>query len=140
MATRDRSWPDIAIPPGETLAEEIAARGLSQSELARQMGRPVQAINEIINGKKEITAQTALDLERVLGISGQFWVRLDADYQYNKERIRRASAAKRTRVVQGLNPRSAGRRAHAGAGRQGRGYARRAAARVSSRSASKGKK
>jgi plasmid maintenance system antidote protein VapI len=49
-----------------TFAEEIEARGISQKELARLMGRPVNAINEIINGKKAITAGTALQLEMVM--------------------------------------------------------------------------
>ena len=52
MATRVDAYPDIAIPPGEYLAEEIGARGLSQKELAKRMGRPANAINEIINGKE----------------------------------------------------------------------------------------
>ena len=55
----ERVWPDIAIPPGETLAEELEARGLSQSELARRMGRPVQTVNEIVRGRKTITAAEA---------------------------------------------------------------------------------
>ena len=49
MVTRTETYPDIAIPPGEYLAEEIEARGMSQRELARRMGRPVNAINEIIS-------------------------------------------------------------------------------------------
>lgn len=68
MATRTQ-WPDIAIPPGETLADELQARGVSQSELARRMGRPVQAINEIIRGGKLITPETALQLEDPLSIT-----------------------------------------------------------------------
>ena len=39
MATRTDAYPDVAIPPGEYLAEEIEARGISQKELARRMGR-----------------------------------------------------------------------------------------------------
>ena len=53
---------DLAIPPGETLADEIAARGMSQTELATRLGRPVQVVNEIIHGKKAITDNTALGL------------------------------------------------------------------------------
>ena len=52
MATRTDAYPDVAIPPGEYLAEEIEARKISQKELARRMGRPVNAINEIINVHK----------------------------------------------------------------------------------------
>lgn len=48
MVTKTDAYPDVAIPPGEYLAEEIGARGISQKELARRMGRPLNAINEII--------------------------------------------------------------------------------------------
>jgi addiction module HigA family antidote len=99
MSTINRTWPDVAIPPGETLAEEIEARGMSQSELARQMNRPVQAINEIINGGKAITAETALQLEEVLGIPGSFWVRLEADYRYNKARLAGPKRMTKPRVL-----------------------------------------
>ena len=43
---------DLAIPPGETLADEIAARSMSQTELAARLGRPVQVVNEIIHGRR----------------------------------------------------------------------------------------
>jgi len=66
MATETDKYPDVAIHPGEYLAEEIEARGISQKELAKRMQRPVNAINEIINGKKTVTAETALQLEAVM--------------------------------------------------------------------------
>lgn len=90
MATKTSTYPDVAIPPGEYLAEEIAARGLSQKELARRMGRPVNAINEIVNGKKAITAATALQLESVMpDIPARFWLNLETDYQLTKALIKR---------------------------------------------------
>jgi HTH-type transcriptional regulator/antitoxin HigA len=94
MATRTEAYPDIAIPPGEYLAEEIEARGLSQKELARRMGRPVNAVNEIINGKKSITAVTALQLEAAMPeIPARFWLNLETDYQLTKAIINRRSTA-----------------------------------------------
>ena len=82
MATRTDAYPDVAIPPGEYLREEIEARGISQKELARRMGRPVNAINEIVNGKKAITAETAWQLELALPeIPARFWLNLETDYQ-----------------------------------------------------------
>ena len=79
-----------AIPPGEYLAEEIAARGVSQKELAQRMGRPANAINEIVNGKKEITAETALQLEDVMPeISARFWLKLETDYRLARALIKR---------------------------------------------------
>ena len=47
MVTKTSAYPNIAIPPGEFLLEEIEARGISQKELARHMERPLNAINEI---------------------------------------------------------------------------------------------
>ena len=85
MVTKTDAYPDIAIPPGECLSEEIEQRGISQKELARRMGRPLNAINEIINGKKAVTAQTALQLEEVIPeIPARFWLNLETDYQLTK--------------------------------------------------------
>ncbi len=85
MATRADAYPDVAIPPGEYLAEEIRERGLSQKELARRMGRPPNAINEIIRGKKAIRAETALQLEEVMPeIPARFWLNLESEYQLTK--------------------------------------------------------
>ncbi len=90
MATKTDTYPDVAIPPGEYLAEEIEARGLSQKELARRMGRPPNAINEIINGKKAITAETALQLEAVMPeLPARFWLNLETDYQLTKALTKR---------------------------------------------------
>lgn len=83
----ERLWPDVAIPPGEHLADTLRELRISQSELARRMGRPQQAINEIVRGRKEITPETAIQLERVTGVPGHIWVRLEADYQYNRARL-----------------------------------------------------
>ena len=76
-----RVYSDLAIPPGETLAEELEERGMTQRELAARLGRPPQVVNEIINGKKAITPDTAIGLAKVLGIEAQFWINLEADYQ-----------------------------------------------------------
>jgi HTH-type transcriptional regulator / antitoxin HigA len=85
MVTKTEAYPDVAIPPGEYLAEEIQVRGISQKELAKRMGRPLNAINEIINGKKTITAETALQLEEVMAeIPARFWLNLETDYQLTR--------------------------------------------------------
>jgi HTH-type transcriptional regulator/antitoxin HigA len=90
MVTRTDAYPDIAIPPGEYLAEEIEARGISQKELAKRMRRPLNAINEIIHGKKAITALTALQLEEAMPeIPARFWLNLETDYQLTKTLLSR---------------------------------------------------
>ena len=82
----ERAWPDIAIPPGELLAEELEARGMSQQDLARCMGRPAQMVNELIHGKKALTPETALGLEKVLGIPASFWANSESSYQLVRSR------------------------------------------------------
>ena len=72
---------DLPIPPGDILEEELEARGMTQKELAARLGRPPQAINEIIKGKKAITPETAIGLEKVLGINAKFWTNLESDYR-----------------------------------------------------------
>jgi len=92
MATSASVHPGLAIPPGETLSEELEARGMSQRQLALQIGRPPQVINEICRGKKAITADTALALEAALdGISAEFWLRLQADYELAVARLRKSA-------------------------------------------------
>lgn len=72
---------DLAIHAGEFLEETLEAIGMTQAELANRLGRPLQAINEIIKGKKSITSTTALELEDVLGIPSHIWIGLESEYQ-----------------------------------------------------------
>src|SRR6267378_5253943 len=87
MATEERVFSDLPIPPGELLTETLEALDLSQAELARRMDRPVQAINEIARGTKEITPETAIQLERVLGVPAHIWLGLETEYQHTKARL-----------------------------------------------------
>jgi HTH-type transcriptional regulator/antitoxin HigA len=86
MATNQEIYSDLAVPPGMYLTEVAEEMGMSQAELARRMGRPVQAISEIANGIKSITPDTALQLEQVLGVPAQVWTGLEAEYQLTKAR------------------------------------------------------
>lgn len=65
--------PDYVSPPGDTLAEVLTARTMTQSEFASRAGRTAKHINEIIGGKASITPETAIQFERVLGIPARFW-------------------------------------------------------------------
>lgn len=80
MASKER-WRDWAVSPGEILAEALAERGMSQSELARRMARPVKTINEIVQGKAAITPDTAIQLELSLGISAEIWNNLETSFR-----------------------------------------------------------
>jgi HTH-type transcriptional regulator / antitoxin HigA len=73
--------PDYAFHPGETLAETLEELGMSQKELAERAGRPLKTINEIVQGKTAITADTALQLERVTGVPASFWNNAQRNYE-----------------------------------------------------------
>lgn len=81
MATSQAVRSDLAVPPGEYLAEVVESLGMSQADLARRMGRPSQAINEIVLGKKAITPETALQLEKVTGVPAHIWTGLEDEYR-----------------------------------------------------------
>lgn len=64
-------------PPGEILLDEfLKPLGMSQVDAARQMGIPVNRLNEVIHSKRGITADTALRLARLLHTSPEFWMNL----------------------------------------------------------------
>ena len=73
-------------PAGHTILETLAALGMTQTELARRMKRPIKTINEIIHGKAAITAETAIQLEKVLRAPAHFWMALDTNYRLQKAR------------------------------------------------------
>lgn len=78
---RNQYLPDEVSPPGETLLETLEALGMTQAELAERMGRPKKTISEIINSKTAITPETALQLERALGIPAGFWNNRERQYR-----------------------------------------------------------
>ena len=89
--TRDPNWLGPAIPPGEMLLEEfLKPMAIGQVEAARQLGISLNRLNEIVLGKRGITADTALRLGRLLKTSPQFWMRLQADWDLH-EAIERAA-------------------------------------------------
>jgi len=91
--TRTPYRPDVAVPPGETLLETLVALGMTQADLARRIERPLKTINEIVQGKASITPDTAVQLERALGVPAAFWNNLEKNYQEGKARLRAKSQA-----------------------------------------------
>lgn len=81
MGTREQIHSDLAVPPGEFLAEVLDDFDMSQADLARRMGRPAQAVNEIVKGTKALTPETALQLEHVVGVPAHIWLGLEAEYR-----------------------------------------------------------
>lgn len=89
MAIDHSGWQrDWAVTPGEILQEALEERDMSQSELARRMGRPIKTINEIVRGKAAITPDTAIQLERALGVSATLWNNLETAYREHLARLR----------------------------------------------------
>ncbi|SQG89961.1 plasmid maintenance system antidote protein [Legionella pneumophila subsp. pascullei] len=75
------------IHPGEILLEEfLLPMGISQNKLANDIGVPPRRINEIVHGKRSITADTDLRLSRALGTSEGFWLGLQADYDLEEKK------------------------------------------------------
>ena len=72
--------PSEPVHPGTLLKEEIEYRGISQKQLAQQMGVSYSVLNEILNGKRPVSIEYALYLEAVLGIDAQLWIQMQADY------------------------------------------------------------
>src|SRR5690606_29349420 len=79
--------PDLVFPPGETLRELLDERGMTQADLAERMGRPRKTLNEIAQGKAQITPETALELETVLGVPAAVWTNLQSAYDRYKARL-----------------------------------------------------
>ncbi len=92
--TRDPDWLGPAISPGEMLLEEfLKPSGLGQVEAARRLGISLNRLNEIVLGKRGITADTALRLARLFKMSPQFWMRLQADWDLHQAIERQARRA-----------------------------------------------
>lgn len=76
----DKLYPPIH--PGEVLMEDfIEGFGITQHKLAVSIGVPPRRINEIVHGKRAITADTALRLGRYFGVEPQFWLNLQSRYE-----------------------------------------------------------
>ena len=84
---RSRSY--IATPPGATIKEQLHDRGMSQKEFAARMDMSEKHISKLINGEVQLTPETAVRLEMVLGVPAKFWNNLEAIY---REKIIKAEA------------------------------------------------
>lgn len=81
--------PYLPTHPGEALKEELEARNISQRKFAEMIGMPYTALNEIANGKRSVTAETALKIEAALDIEAVFWLNMQT--RYNMQTARRDS-------------------------------------------------
>ena len=69
------------VHPGEVLRDDLDELDMSAAELARRIEVPVNCITEILNGRRSVTADTALRLGRFFGTSGKFWLNLQKHYE-----------------------------------------------------------
>jgi HTH-type transcriptional regulator/antitoxin HigA len=77
--------PAEVFPPGEFIREELEARGWTQEDLAKIMGRPLQMVNELIGGKKQIMPETAMALAKAFGDDDAlYWMNLDNVYRLSR--------------------------------------------------------
>jgi addiction module HigA family antidote len=91
--TRDPAWLGPAVHPGEILLHEfLAPLALTQVEAARELGLSVNRLNEIVLGKRGVTADTALRLASRFGTTPRFWMHLQADWDLH-EALRKTDAA-----------------------------------------------
>jgi len=73
--------PARLVPPGSIICDELEARGWTEKDLADIMGRPEQAVSDIVRRAKSITLQTARELAGALGPSPAFWLNLETNYR-----------------------------------------------------------
>lgn len=79
--------PAEVFPPGEHLRDELTERGWTVTEFAEIIDRPIQAVSEILNAKKEITTETAISFSDALGTSAEFWLNLQMAYKLHLQRV-----------------------------------------------------
>ena len=89
-----------AVHPGEILRDELQALDLSASALSKALGVPVNRITAILNGRRGVTADTALRLARYFGTTPRVWLNLQQTYD-----LRRAEIAVGQRIAERVQPR-----------------------------------
>lgn len=88
--------PRPPIHPGEHLRIDLAEAGVSQRRLASAINVPANRISEIIQGKRSITAGTAIRLARVFGTTPQYWLNLQANYDLRKALLEEGDAIEKS--------------------------------------------
>ena len=96
--------PLYPIHPGEILADELAELNKSPAELARELHVPANRISQLVAGKRAMTADTALRLERWLGVSAAFWMNLQKRYELDIARERLDDVLRTIEPLQHTSP------------------------------------
>lgn len=94
MAIERQAWtPDVAIAPGETIREILQERGVTQTDFATRLGKSEKFVSQLINGKAPISHETAIELERVLGVPSAFWNAMESTYRDLLARAQQADSS-----------------------------------------------
>jgi HTH-type transcriptional regulator / antitoxin HigA len=81
MAPEHSFRPTYAVPPGQTVADLLEERGMTQTELAKRLGVTLKHVNQVVNGGASISAELALGLEKVFRVPASFWLSRESLYQ-----------------------------------------------------------
>ncbi len=84
---------NVSLHPGEVLALELETRGIKKSVFAAQIEMSPAHFSELLHGSRHVSAATALKLERLLGISAEYWMRVQVYYDLFEERHKTIPAA-----------------------------------------------
>lgn len=93
----------IAIHPGEVLKEELEARNISQKDFAKAISVSYTMLNEILNGKRNITADFALLVEAALGTPAELWLNMQARYNLQSAKTKE-SVRLRVESIRNISP------------------------------------
>lgn len=84
---------DVAVHPGEILQIELEARGIKKMDFAASLGMKPGHFSELLHGKRHVSAHIALKLEKMLGISAEYWMRVQVYYDLFMEKLKQHEAA-----------------------------------------------
>ena len=91
-----RATPFIATHPGELIKDELKERNLTQKELSEMTGIKPSVLSETINGKRSVSLNVAVALEKALGISAEVWMNLQTQYDLDSAQIAEREKQKET--------------------------------------------
>lgn len=84
---------DVTIHPGEILRDELEARGIKKSDFAQLLNMKPGHFSDLLYGRRHVSAATALKLEKLLGISAEYWMRVQVYHDLFVERNKQQEAA-----------------------------------------------
>ncbi len=88
-----KNFTDVTLHPGEVLMMELEARGIKKSAFAAQIQMKPSHLSELLHGKRNVSAATALKLEKLLDIDAEYWMRVQVYHDLFIERSKNSRAA-----------------------------------------------